>query len=158
MPKLLKFLITIGGSLLAGVIGSAFTFSSIPTWYASLNKPFFNPPNWLFGPVWTTLYILMGIAAYLIWEKLDKKNIGKVKNALTIFAVQLVLNSLWSIVFFGFKSPWYAFVVILLLWYAIFLTITKFSKIDKRAGWLLIPYLAWVSFASVLNFAIAWIN
>lgn len=141
---------------LAGAIGSLFTFSAIPSWYSTLNKPFFSPPNWVFAPVWITLYALMGIALYLVWEKgLEKK---KVKTAAIVFLIQLSLNSLWSILFFGLKSPFYAFFEIVLLWIAIAFTIMKFREVDARAAWLLIPYILWVSFAAILNFSVWTLN
>jgi len=132
-------------------VGSIFTTSAIPGWYATLQKPSFSPPNFLFAPVWTTLYILMGISLALI---LNKKN----KTAIIFFVVQLVLNSLWSILFFGLKSPKLAFVEIIFLWLAILITILKFFKISKLAGWLFVPYLLWVSFASFLNLTIVKLN
>lgn len=140
----------------AGIIGSFFTVSQIPTWYADLNKPFFNPPNFLFGPVWTTLYALMGISAYLIWEKGIKKE--SVKNALILFIIQLSLNSLWSIIFFGFQNPGLAFIEIIILWILILKTFISFNKISKPASYLLTPYIAWVTFAAILNFSIYLLN
>lgn len=140
----------------AGIIGSLFTFSAIPTWYATLNKPFISPPNWVFGPVWTTLYTLMGISAYLIWQKGIQKK--QVKDALRTFGEQLVLNALWSILFFGLKNPLLAFVEILFLWILIVATMVKFYRLNKWAAYLLIPYLLWVSFASILNGAIVVLN
>jgi len=141
---------------LAGFIGSVFTFSSIPTWYAALEKPFFNPPNWVFSPVWITLFVLMGVSLYLVWSKGVKAE--GVKTALTLFGVQLALNALWSIIFFGLKSPLYAFIEIVILWAVILVTILKFYRISKTASYLLIPYIAWVSFAAVLNFSIFLMN
>ena len=142
--------------LLAGGIGTVFTIQSIPTWYATLIKPAFNPPNWIFGPVWTTLYILMGIAAYLVY----KEGAGKkeAKEAIAVFGIQLVLNVLWSLVFFGLHSPFAGLVCIIALWLAIALTIKKFHKISKTAGLLLVPYILWVSFASILNLSIWMLN
>jgi translocator protein len=141
---------------LAGAIGSIFTIQNIPTWYASLNKPWFNPPNWVFGPVWITLYTMMGISAYLIWRKgIHRKD---VKIALGIFAVQLILNTLWSVIFFGLKSPLYGIPVIALLWLFIALSITSFYRISKPAAILLIPYILWVSFAGILNVFIWMLN
>lgn len=151
-----KLIFSILICLLAGAIGSIFTISSIPTWYAALKKPFFNPPNWIFGPVWTTLYFLMGISLYLIWKKGIKTEESKV--ALLLFGFQLVLNALWSIIFFGLRLPLYAFILIIILWLAILFTIIKFYKITKPAAYLLIPYIMWVSFASVLNFYIWLLN
>jgi benzodiazapine receptor len=142
--------------LLAGIIGSIFTQSAIPTWYAGLNKPSFNPPNWIFGPVWTFLYLTMGIATFIIWQKgLNHKS---VKIALAIFICQLILNSIWSIAFFGFQSPVAGLVIIILLWIAILGTIIAFSKISNLAMGLLIPYILWVSFAVILNFSIYRLN
>ena len=140
----------------AGLIGAVATSPSIPTWYASLEKPAFNPPNWLFGPVWTTLYTLMGIAAFLVWRQGIRKR--EVKIALGIFIVQLVLNTLWSIVFFGLNSLLGGLVVILPLWVAILLSIITFYRISKTAGVLLIPYILWVSFATILNFSLWQLN
>ncbi len=135
---------------LAGLVGSFFTAPSIPVWYASLQKPSFNPPDEVFSPVWITLYVLMGISLYLIWRKPVKER--GVKIALFYFFVQLALNTLWSILFFGLKSPFLAFIEIILLWITIFLTIMKSYKVTKWAGILLVPYILWVSFAVVLNF------
>ena len=154
--ELLQLAISIVVCLCAGLLGSFFTAGSIPTWYAGLQKPSFNPPNWLFAPVWTTLYILMGIAAYLVWRK--GWSAPAVKPALLIFAVQLALNVAWSVIFFNFHSPFYAFLEIILLWAAIVLTIIVFFLVSSPAAWLLVPYLLWVSFASVLNFMIWRLN
>ena len=140
----------------AGIIGSLFTTPAIPTWYAALQKPAFTPPNWLFAPAWITLYLLMGIAAFLIW-RVGLEN-RRVRTALIIFLVQLVLNSLWSVVFFGMQSPLYGIIVIIILWLAILLTILKFARISSVAAWLLVPYILWVSFASALNISIWLLN
>ena len=140
----------------AGIIGSVFTYPSIQTWYAALEKPFFSPPNWVFAPIWLALYTLMGIAAYLVWEKgIKKKN---VRAALQLFGAQLALNALWSILFFGMRSLLYSFVEIVVLWILIAATTFKFYKISKRAGMLMVPYILWVSFAMVLNFSILMLN
>ena len=141
---------------LAGVVGSLFTYRAIPLWYASLAKPPFNPPNWIFGPVWLTLYTLMGISAFIVWTKGWERR--EVKTAIYVFAGQLVLNALWSVIFFGLRSPLYAFIGILVLWLFIILTVYYFYKISKAAGLLLLPYLLWVSFAAVLNLSIAILN
>lgn len=141
---------------LAGAIGSLFTYRAIPVWYASLVKPVFNPPNWIFGPVWLTLYTLMGVSAFIVWGRGWENR--EVKTALYIFAGQLGLNSLWSIIFFGLRSPLYAFVEILVLWLFIVLTIYYFYRISKLSALLLLPYLLWVSFAAVLNLSIAIFN
>ncbi|SNQ60274.1 TspO/MBR family protein [Candidatus Methanoperedens nitratireducens] len=154
--NILKLVISVIVCLFAGFIGSVFTFPSIPTWYAALTKPLFNPPYWIFAPVWTILFILMGISLYLVWNKgLQDK---KVKISLFIFGVQLVLNVLWSFLFFGLHSPFYAFLEIIILWAAIVLTIVNFFKISRTAGLLLLPYILWVSFAAILNFSIWRLN
>lgn len=151
-----KLAISIVVCQLAGFIGSFFTVSSVSTWYLTLNKPFFNPPSWLFGPVWISLYFLMGISLYLIWDEGIKSK--QSKGALYIFGAQLILNSLWSILFFGLKSPLFAFIEIIILWIAIILTIKYFYRISKSASYLLIPYVLWVSFAAILNFFIFYLN
>jgi len=149
-----KLIITIMISELAGIIGSVFTIPSIPAWYATLVKPVLNPPAWVFGPVWTTLFALMGASAFLVWRK--GWNRKDVKIALGIFIVQLVLNTLWSIIFFGLHNPGAAFIEIIFLWLTILATIIAFARISKKAAWLLLPYILWVSFAAYLNYAI-WI-
>lgn len=154
--NILKLIIAIAVSELAGIIGSVFTTPSIAGWYADLVRPEFAPPNWVFGPVWTTLFALMGIAAFLIWKRgIDRRD---VKIALGVFIGQLVLNTLWSIIFFGMHSPGGAFVEIIFLWLAIFATIFFFAKISKGAALLLMPYILWVSFAAYLNFSIYILN
>lgn len=156
MTTISKFVISIAVPLLAGFVGSLFTTPALPGWYASIIKPALTPPSWVFGPVWTTLFILMGIAAFLVWKRgLEKR---EVKVALSIFIIQLVLNALWSILFFGLQSPGAAFIDIIILWLAILFTIISFSKISKVAAWLLVPYILWVSFASYLNYSIYVLN
>lgn len=152
----LKLIIAILVSQLAGILGAFFTTPSIPTWYATLSKPEFAPPNWIFGPVWITLYTLMGIAAFLVWRKGLKRR--EVKSALSIFVGQLVLNTLWSLLFFGLRSPAAAFVEIVALWLTIFAMIIAFEKISRPAAWLLVPYILWVSFAGYLNYMILILN
>ncbi|MCE9644074.1 tryptophan-rich sensory protein [Candidatus Parcubacteria bacterium] len=137
----------------AGILGSLFTAPSIGTWYATLVRPELSPPNWVFAPVWTTLFLLMGIAAFLVWRQGRK---GRV--ALGIFLLQLVLNTLWSILFFGLQSPGAALVDIVFLWLAIVATIIAFARVSTPAAWLLAPYIAWVSFAAYLNYAIWTLN
>jgi benzodiazapine receptor len=137
---------------LAGFVGSLFTSPSITTWYGYLNKPSFNPPNWVFSPVWISLFVVMGISLFLVWQRTLRH--PYVRVALLWFAIQLILNMLWSIVFFGLKSPFFAFVEIIFLWAAILITIIKFFRISRLAGVLLIPYILWVSFAAFLNFSI----
>ncbi len=140
----------------AGLLGSLFTFSAIPTWYVTLDKPFFSPPNYLFGPVWTTLYTLMGISAYLVWRKyqFNKKSV----IFWEVYFAQLVLNTLWSIIFFGFKELGLAFVEIMALWYFIVRTIQESKKLNTTSAHLLYPYLAWVSFAALLNLSLYLLN
>lgn len=139
-----------------GLIGSFFTASSTDKWYKQLNKPSFNPPDWIFAPVWITLYLLMGISLYLVWTSTSSS--VAIKTALIVFFIQLGLNLLWSILFFGLKSPLLGFIGIIVLWIAILLSIIYFYQISKIAGFLLVPYLLWVSFAVILNFCIVILN
>ena len=141
---------------LAGAISSIVTLNSITTWYAELHKPAFAPPNWLFGPVWIILYLLMGISLYLIWNKgLDSME-GKV--AIALFAIQLALNAAWSPIFFGLHALKLSFYVILTMWAFIAVTIVRFHSISKPAAYLLIPYIGWVSIATILNYFIMILN
>ncbi len=140
---------------LAGTLGSIFTFPAIPTWYAALNKPFFTPPNWLFGPAWGLWYTLMGISLFLVWKKRKEKGAAA---ALYIFALQLFLNFLWSFIFFGLKMVLLAQIEIVLLLAAITWNIYAFGKISRAAAWLLVPYLIWVAFASTLNLGVLLLN
>lgn len=141
--------------LIVGFIGSLFTTPYIDTWYAQLNKPFFNPPNWIFSPVWTTLFILMGVAFFII---LKKKNSAKKTRAILAFFIQLILNLSWSFIFFFLKNPGFAFLEIIILFLAILCTMLYFSRLSKLSAYLLIPYIAWVSFAAILNFYIWQLN
>ncbi|MCJ7827975.1 tryptophan-rich sensory protein [Patescibacteria group bacterium] len=138
---------------LAGLAGALFTFSSVQTWYLEINRPTFTPPSWIFGPVWTPLYLLMGVGLYLVLVQ-DKPK----KRAVTLFSLQLAFNVLWSALFFGSRMVGLAFMEILFLWLLVFLTLVSFWKVDKRAAWLLFPYLAWVSFATFLNYSFWLIN
>jgi len=151
MKLAFSILITLGVGAIAGFA----TVQSIDAWYASLNKPSFNPPNWLFGPLWTFLYILMGIALYLIWKLPASKNRNR---SIEFFFFQLLLNFLWSFLFFYFHSIAIALFDIIILWVMIFLTIILFSRLDKTASWLLVPYISWVSFATILNIYIFYLN
>jgi tryptophan-rich sensory protein len=137
-----------------GIIAGLLTSQSVRTWYMALEKPWFTPPGWVFAPAWLTLYLLMGIALYLVWQK---KGVEK-RTAVIAFLVQLTLNGFWSLIFFGLHSPFWAFVEISLLWFAIFFTILLFMRISPTASYLLFPYLLWVSFASVLTFSIWRLN
>lgn len=152
----MKLLVSLGLSLGTGAIGGIATGPAIGTWYTGLNKPFFNPPNWIFGPVWTLLYILMGVALYLVWTNPPQEK--NPHRAEMLFGIQLVLNLLWSVIFFGLRNPLAAFLEIILLWGAILLTWQKFREISQTAALLLLPYLAWVSFAGILNLAIVILN
>ncbi len=151
-----KLLVSILACQVAGGIGAIFTAQSVSNWYAALNRPYFSPPNWIFAPVWTILYLLMGLSLYLVWKKgLENK---QVKTGVMVFLFQLFLNSLWSFLFFGLQSSFYAFIGIIFLWLAILITIIIFSKISKKAAYLLLPYIIWVSFAALLNFNIWQLN
>ncbi|MBT8186072.1 MAG: tryptophan-rich sensory protein [Croceitalea sp.] len=154
--KLLKVITAIFVCLLIGFLSSFATQSSVNDWYLTLNKPSFNPPNWVFGPVWTILYILMGTAAGLVWGK-GLHHLW-VKTAIYHFVFQLLLNALWSIVFFGLQSPGWALLVILALIVSIALTIKWFKIVSKKAAYLMVPYLLWVIFAAFLNFKIWELN
>jgi len=139
---------------LAGIIGSVFTASSVSDWYTNLIKPTFNPPSWVFGPVWAVLYFLMGFSLYFVW--INKNNLKD--DALRFFYIQLFFNALWSILFFGLKNIFLSFLDIILLGLFIILTMIKFYRISKESFYLLVPYLLWVSFACVLNFYILILN
>jgi len=154
--NIISIIIWIIISFLPGIAGQLATGPAIPTWYATLTRPPIAPPNWIFGPVWTLLYLSMGIAAGLVWNRGIGDN--RVKFALTIFVIQLILNGLWSFLFFGWHSLHVAFIEIVILWVFILFTIIKFYALSKPAGLLLVPYLLWVSFASVLNFSFWWLN
>ena len=156
MKNFYKLSISVIVCELVGFLGTPFTISAIPTWYAALNKPFFAPPNWLFGPVWTLLYFLMGVSFYLIWKQGLKKK--KMKTASLFFLAQLGLNFLWSPIFFGLRAPLLGLIVIMALWLLIVLTMKKFYPLSRLAFYLLVPYLLWVSFASLLNAAIVVLN
>lgn len=156
MKASLNIILAVFICLGVGFASSIATQSSVNDWFPTLEKPFFNPPAWVFAPVWTLLYILMGISAGLIWSQPIDSQIKK--KALTLFLTQLALNATWSILFFGLKNPLLALIEIVLLWLFIFETYKAFGQIHKTASFLLLPYLAWVSFASVLNAAIWWLN
>ncbi|MCI9845197.1 TspO/MBR family protein [Flavobacterium pectinovorum] len=157
MNKFVKIAIALVVCLAVGYSASIITRPSVAEWYPTIEKPFFNPPNWIFMPVWTLLYILMAVAAGLVWDKIKEQK-EEVKKALGFFIIQLTLNAVWSYLFFGLKNPMLALIEIALLWLLIYETYLKFTKINKTAGYLLIPYLAWVGFAAILNTAIWWLN
>lgn len=149
MKNFTKFLLSIIICEAAGVVGSIFTAPSIKGWFATLNKPAINPPNWIFGPVWTTLFLLMGIALYLVWSK---------EKIPVIFWAQLILNILWSVIFFGLRNPGFAFFELLILWVAILYTILSFYRVSKPAAYLLLPYILWVTLAGFLNYSLWMLN
>ena len=154
--RILKIVISVAVCLLIGFLSSFATQSSVNTWYVTLNKPVFNPPNWIFAPVWTILYVMMGISAGIVWSKGFYHR--WVKTALYHFGFQLLFNGLWSIVFFGFMQPFWALLIILTLIVLLILTIKWFHIVSKLAAYLLIPYLLWVCFATLLNFKIWELN
>ncbi|MEY2868618.1 MAG: hypothetical protein RIR01_1078 [Bacteroidota bacterium] len=157
MNKITKIIVTVAICLAVGYFSGIETRSAILDWYPTLLKPSFNPPNWVFAPVWTLLYIMMGVAAGLVWDRFSFDK-GAVKKALVFLIVQLVLNAIWSYLFFGLHNPMLAGLEIILLWLMIYETYFQFSKINKVAGYLLVPYLVWVAFAAVLNASIWWLN
>lgn len=151
----IKLVTAVSLTVVLGAVGGLVTSPEIPTWYAGLTKPSFNPPNWLFGPVWTTLYILMGISCYLIWKQPASSARNK---ALYLFIVQFALNFCWSFIFFGMHETGWALAEMMVLWITILITIVAFAKFSKTAAWLLVPYISWVSFAMLLNGAIWRLN
>lgn len=157
MQRGLRIALVVLTCLTVGYLSGIVTRDSITTWYPTLIKPVFNPPNWIFGPVWTVLYIMMGIAGGMVWNRIDS-NEALVKKAFKFFIIQLALNALWSYLFFGLHNPLLALIEIVLLWLMILETHNQFKRIDKTAALLLIPYLAWVTFATVLNASIWWLN
>ncbi len=155
LKNIIRLVISLAIPLSVGSIAGYYTTKEIDGWFSTLIKPEFNPPNWIFGPVWTALYIMMGIALYLIWTR--RRDLSK-RYVYGIFAVQMILNFSWSIVFFNLHEIGWALVVIIALWLAIILTIFAFRKHSKIAAGLLVPYICWVSFASILNYAIWSLN
>jgi benzodiazapine receptor len=156
LNNIVKLIISILACFAAGGIGSLFTFKAIPTWYPGLKKPKHTPPNQVFGPVWTTLYILMGISVFFIWRQGLSNN--DVLLAFSLFWVQVVFNALWSIIFFGMKSKGGGVFIIILLWVLILATIITSFRVSVWSGVLLIPYIIWVSIATYLNVGIWWLN
>ena len=150
-----KLIISIVATVGIGSLGGIFTIAEIPNWYAGLNKPSFNPPIWLFGPVWTSLYTMMGVSFYLIWKQPKTETR---KKAIQLFVIQFVLNFFWSIIFFSLHAIGAATIEIIVMWIFILLTIIQFSKLSKTAAWLLVPYIAWVSFATVLTASVWKLN
>ncbi|MCJ7630404.1 MAG: tryptophan-rich sensory protein [Longimicrobiales bacterium] len=156
MGNFIRLAISVVTPLAVGGLSGFATARGVQEWYPTLVKPSFNPPSWVFGPVWTLLYLMMGIAAFLVWQK--GWETGAVKTALALFAIQLILNGLWSVLFFGLRMPGLAFAEILLLWVSIGGTMVLFWRLAPVAGMLLLPYEAWVTFAAVLNGAIWALN
>jgi benzodiazapine receptor len=152
---ILALVLFVGLCLGVGGLGGAVTAESVNTWYPTLNKPSFNPPNWIFGPVWTTLNILMGVAAWRIWRAADRDT---ARGPLAVFALQLAVNLGWSVAFFGLRNPGLAVIVVLALDLLVLVTVLMFRRIDGLAAWLLVPYLAWISFATLLNVTIWRLN
>jgi len=156
MKNGLKLLISLVIPQIAGAAGAFFTVTDEGSWYQQINRPSWNPPGYIFGPVWTTLYVLMGIALHLVW-KADAAPALK-RKAITLWGIQMVLNAAWSILFFGMHLIGVALADLILLWVAILLTIFAFARINKTAAWLLVPYISWVSFAGILNATIWMMN
>ena len=157
MNKYFKILICVASCLAIGYLSGQVTREAVTTWYPTIIKPSFNPPNWIFAPVWSLLFMFMGVAAGLVWSKIENNQVV-VKKALVFFVIQLALNVLWSYLFFGLHNPLLALIEIVVLWLMIYETYNQFSKIDKIAGYLFIPYLAWVGFAAILNASIYLLN
>jgi len=157
LSRTFKILVMIVTCVIVGYISGVVTRESVTTWYTTIDKPSFNPPNWIFAPVWTTLFVMMGIAAGLVWDRIEIQK-ETVKKGLTFFAIQLALNALWSFIFFGLHNPMLALLEIIVLWLMIYETFVQFNKVNKIAGFLFIPYLLWVTFALVLNASIYWLN
>ncbi|CAN5799044.1 TspO/MBR family protein [soil metagenome] len=156
MKPVLKLIISIAVPLAVGAVAGFFTTSAVEGWFTSIIKPSFNPPNWLFAPVWTILYMLMGVAFYLVWKQAGNPVLKR--NAIILYSIQLALNFLWSFIFFYAHQPGWALVDIVLLWLFIVLTIIQFGRLSTTAAWLLAPYICWVSFAAILNLAIWELN
>ena len=156
MNNTLKLIISIIIPLAIGALSSYFTIPGVNSWYQTINKPSWNPPNWIFPPVWTLLFVMMGISLFLVWK--NNAAVRVKKMAIMIFSIQLLLNILWSYVFFKQHTMGWALAEIIILWIAILLTIFAFGKISSLAAWLLVPYISWVSFAAILNYTFWKIN
>lgn len=156
IANVLVFLICLAIPLSIGFLGSMFTMESVKTWYTTINKPSFNPPNWVFAPVWTTLYVLMGIASFRVWQK--RKTMQWFHWAVIVYIVQLVFNLMWSFIFFELHQIGFALIEIVLLLLLILINAFIFYRFDKLAGWLFLPYFLWVSFATYLTYAIFILN
>lgn len=156
LASLFRLLVAVALPLAAGILGAFLTVDSVRDWYPSLVRPSFAPPSWVFGPVWTTLYVMMGVASWMVWR--TGAGTPEVRGALVIYGVQLALNFAWSPLFFGLRQPALALVDIVLLLGLVAWTVVRFYRVSKPAGWLLIPYLGWVAFATVLNAGFWWLN
>lgn len=156
MSNIVKAIIAIAIPLMVGATSGFFTVTGVESWYQTIQKPSWNPPNWIFGPVWTTLYVMMGIALFLVWKEDTSEELKKI--AIALFAVQLTLNFFWSFIFFNQQQPGWALVEIIAMWFFILLTIFAFAQVNKTAAWLLVPYISWVSFATILNYTIWQLN
>lgn len=157
MNKALRIVVVVTTCLVVGYLSGMVTRESITTWYPTLVKPIFNPPNWIFAPVWTALYLMMGVAGGLVWNQIETQP-ELVKKGFLFFIIQLGLNALWSYLFFGLHNPFLALIEVVLLLLMIFETYVVFKKINKIAGMLMVPYLCWVTFATILNASIWWLN
>ena len=156
MSNIVKAIIAIAIPLMVGATSGFFTVTGVESWYQTIQKPSWNPPGWIFGPVWTTLYVMMGIALFLVWKEDTSEELKKI--AIALFAVQLTLNFFWSFIFFNQQQPGWALVEIIAMWIFILLTIFAFAQVNKTAAWLLVPYISWVSFATILNYTIWQLN
>ena len=156
MNNTFKLIIAIIIPVAVGAISGFFTATGVESWYQTINKPSWNPPGWIFGPVWTTLYVMRGIALFLVWKS-DSSDVLK-KTAIALFAIQLILNFFWSFIFFDQQQIGWALVEIIVMWFFILLTIFAFGNVSKLAAWLLVPYISWVSFATILNYTIWKLN
>ena len=156
MNNTLKLIIAIAIPLIVGGTSGFFTATGVESWYQTIARPTWNPPGWIFGPVWTTLYVMMGISLFLVWK--EDASVELKKIAIALFTVQLVLNFFWSFIFFNQHQIGWALVEIIAMWVFILLTIFAFAQVNKAAAWLLVPYISWVSFATILNFTIWQLN
>lgn len=156
MNNIAKLVISIAIPLAIGATAGFFTATGVDSWYQTIHKPSWNPPGWVFGPVWTTLYVMMGIALYLIWKSGANESVKKA--AIILFAIQLVLNFFWSFIFFKQQQVGWALAEIIAMWFMILLTIFAFARVSNAAAWLMVPYISWVSFASILNYTIWRLN
>jgi translocator protein len=156
MNNILKLIIAIAIPVIVGSVSGFFTVKGVGTWYLTIQKPSWNPPSWIFGPVWTTLYVMMGIAFFLIWRSSAGTELKR--TAILLFSFQLILNFFWSFIFFSQQQIGWALVEIIAMWFAILFTIFAFARINNVAAWLLVPYISWVSFATILNYTIWKLN